>query len=181
MFTIFLDSWKGFDCYWYFNNMMIVLSIIIKTVLILVALEQKFHANLRNREIRSCYWGLLVEPSEWEREKKKYCRLIYLQETKDINKETCNQSYLWSIFLTPPFFFPLQCQAIVVGFLASVAAVVMGWIPEGLFDIIHALLLCASALVTASLASFILGKETKGWGGIAGLVGLWVCHGFSGF
>ncbi|XP_069988960.1 solute carrier family 41 member 1 isoform X1 [Penaeus vannamei] len=51
----------------------------------------------------------------------------------------------------------IQCQAIVVGFLASVAAVVMGWIPEGLFDIIHALLLCASALVTASLASFILG------------------------
>lgn len=51
----------------------------------------------------------------------------------------------------------IQCQAIVVGFLASVAAVVMGWIPEGAFDIIHALLLCASALVTASFASFILG------------------------
>ncbi|XP_076048601.1 solute carrier family 41 member 1-like [Oratosquilla oratoria] len=51
----------------------------------------------------------------------------------------------------------IQCQAIVVGFLASVAAVVMGWIPEGEFHILHALLLCASALVTASLASFILG------------------------
>lgn len=51
-----------------------------------------------------------------------------------------------------------QCQAIVVGFLASVAAVVMGWIPEGHFDLLHALLLCAAALVTASLASLILSK-----------------------
>ncbi|CAL4077647.1 unnamed protein product [Meganyctiphanes norvegica] len=51
----------------------------------------------------------------------------------------------------------IQCQAIVVGFLASVAAVVMGWIPEGDFHFLHALLLCASSLVTASFASFILG------------------------
>ncbi|MCL4134534.1 UNVERIFIED_CONTAM: hypothetical protein GTU68_010919 [Idotea baltica] len=43
------------------------------------------------------------------------------------------------------------------GFLASVAAMVMSWIPEGNFDLLHSLLLCASALVTASLASFILG------------------------
>ncbi|XP_077982498.1 solute carrier family 41 member 1-like [Glandiceps talaboti] len=50
-----------------------------------------------------------------------------------------------------------QCQAIVVGFLASGAAVVMGWIPDGKFSIHHALLLCASSLVTASFASFILG------------------------
>ncbi|KAG0719862.1 Solute carrier family 41 member 1 [Chionoecetes opilio] len=50
----------------------------------------------------------------------------------------------------------IQCQALVVGFLASVAAVVMGWIPEGHFDLLHALLLCAAALVTASFASFIL-------------------------
>lgn len=45
-----------------------------------------------------------------------------------------------------------------VGFLASVAAIVMGWIPDGQFDVLHSLLLCASALVTASFASFILGK-----------------------
>ncbi|KAB7502558.1 Solute carrier family 41 member 1 [Armadillidium nasatum] len=51
----------------------------------------------------------------------------------------------------------IQCQAIVVGFLASVAAMVMGWIPDGKFDFLHSLLLCASALVTASFASFILG------------------------
>ncbi|PSN44704.1 Solute carrier family 41 member 2 [Blattella germanica] len=51
----------------------------------------------------------------------------------------------------------LICQAIVVGFLASIAAMVMGWVPEGKFDLAHGLLLCASSLVTASLASFVLG------------------------
>ncbi|XP_012136381.1 solute carrier family 41 member 1-like [Megachile rotundata] len=50
----------------------------------------------------------------------------------------------------------IQCQATVVGLLASIAAVVLGWIPEAQFDIHHALLLCASALSTASIASFIL-------------------------
>lgn len=70
-----------------------------------------------------------------------------------------------------------QCQAIVVGFLASVAAVVMGWIPEGQFNFLHALLMCAGALVTASFASFILGRK-------AGELGLWlegsVCSGGKG-
>ncbi|KZS14528.1 Solute carrier family 41 member 2 [Daphnia magna] len=51
----------------------------------------------------------------------------------------------------------IQCQAIVVGFLASIAAVIMGWIPEGSFDIYHALLISASAVLTASFASFVLG------------------------
>ncbi|EFX82802.1 hypothetical protein DAPPUDRAFT_302359 [Daphnia pulex] len=51
----------------------------------------------------------------------------------------------------------IQCQAIVVGFLASIAAVIMGWIPEGTFDIYHALLISASAVLTASFASFVLG------------------------
>lgn len=51
----------------------------------------------------------------------------------------------------------IQCQAIVVGFLASLAAMVMGWVPEGKFNMDHGLLLCASSLVTASLASFVLG------------------------
>lgn len=45
-----------------------------------------------------------------------------------------------------------------VGFLASLAAVVMGWIPDGIFEVKHALLLCASSLVTASVASFVLGE-----------------------
>lgn len=51
----------------------------------------------------------------------------------------------------------VQCQAIVVGFLASVAAVVLGWIPDGHFDVNHALILCTSSVVTASIASFVLG------------------------
>lgn len=51
----------------------------------------------------------------------------------------------------------IQCQAMVVGMLASLAAVILGWIPEAQFDIHHALLLCASSLVTASIASFLLG------------------------
>lgn len=50
----------------------------------------------------------------------------------------------------------IQCQATVVGLLASLAAIILGWIPEAQFDICHALLLCASALVTASVASFLL-------------------------
>ncbi|XP_058791348.1 solute carrier family 41 member 1-like isoform X2 [Phymastichus coffea] len=51
----------------------------------------------------------------------------------------------------------IQCQAMVVGMLASLAAVVLGWIPEAHFDIHHGLLLCASSLMTASVASFVLG------------------------
>jgi hypothetical protein len=49
----------------------------------------------------------------------------------------------------------------VVGFLASVAAMIMGWVPEGKFDVAHGLLLCASSLVTASVASFVLGEQLK--------------------
>ena len=45
-----------------------------------------------------------------------------------------------------------------VGSLAAFAAVVMGWVLDGEFNIHHATLLCASSLVTATLASFILGS-----------------------
>lgn len=44
-----------------------------------------------------------------------------------------------------------------IGLLASLAAVILGWVPEAQFDKHHALLLCASALVTASVVSFVLG------------------------
>jgi solute carrier family 41 len=54
-----------------------------------------------------------------------------------------------------------QCQAIVVGFLASLAAMIMGWVPEGKFDVAHGLLLCASSLVTAAVASFMLGEQLR--------------------
>ncbi|XP_017778722.1 PREDICTED: solute carrier family 41 member 1-like isoform X1 [Nicrophorus vespilloides] len=56
----------------------------------------------------------------------------------------------------------IQCQAIVVGFLASIAAMVFGWVPSGKFNIQHAMLLCASSVATAFMASFILGLVMVG-------------------
>ena len=50
-----------------------------------------------------------------------------------------------------------QAQALVVGMLASFAAMVIDWIVDGRFDIRDGLLLCASSLVTASVASGLLG------------------------
>ncbi|XP_019735067.1 solute carrier family 41 member 1 [Hippocampus comes] len=51
----------------------------------------------------------------------------------------------------------IQVQATVVGFLASIAAVIFGWIPEGHFRLGHAVLLCASSVATAFIASLLLG------------------------
>ncbi|KAG8132066.1 hypothetical protein E2320_009956 [Naja naja] len=51
----------------------------------------------------------------------------------------------------------IQVQATVVGFLASIAAVIFGWIPDGHFSIGHAILLCASSVATAFIASLVLG------------------------
>ncbi|XP_026668972.1 solute carrier family 41 member 1-like isoform X2 [Ceratina calcarata] len=57
----------------------------------------------------------------------------------------------------------IQCQAIVVGFLGSVVAIGMGVFRNGFsISLDHAYLLCASSLVTASLASFVLGLITAG-------------------
>lgn len=53
----------------------------------------------------------------------------------------------------------LQVQATVVGFLAAVAAVVLGWIPEGKFQMNHAVLLCSSSVATAFIASLLQGKH----------------------
>ncbi|EDV28967.1 uncharacterized protein TRIADDRAFT_19963 [Trichoplax adhaerens] len=50
-----------------------------------------------------------------------------------------------------------QVQALVVGFLASLAAVIFKFITDGHVSIIHGLLLCTSSLITASLASLFLG------------------------
>jgi len=50
----------------------------------------------------------------------------------------------------------VQCQGIVVGFLASLCGLAMGWLPIAKANYEQALLLCASAMVTASLASFVL-------------------------
>ncbi|KAK3742167.1 hypothetical protein RRG08_019828, partial [Elysia crispata] len=51
----------------------------------------------------------------------------------------------------------VQAQAIVVGLLSSLTAMVLGWIPKGEFNVHHALLLCASSLFTATSASLVLG------------------------
>ncbi|KAM3859268.1 solute carrier family 41 member 2 [Diretmus argenteus] len=50
-----------------------------------------------------------------------------------------------------------QVQATVVGFLAAVAAVILGWIPEGKFQMSHAVLLCSSSVATAFIASLLQG------------------------
>ncbi|XP_064489346.1 solute carrier family 41 member 1-like [Ornithodoros turicata] len=56
----------------------------------------------------------------------------------------------------------IQCQATVVAFLASLFAVLMGYVTESRFDTGNALLLCASSMVTASIASLLLGSLMVG-------------------
>lgn len=51
----------------------------------------------------------------------------------------------------------VQCQGVVVGFLAALTGVAMGWTTTGSVRGEHVLLLSASSVVTASLASFVLG------------------------
>ncbi|XP_031335370.1 solute carrier family 41 member 1-like isoform X3 [Photinus pyralis] len=55
-----------------------------------------------------------------------------------------------------------QCQAIVVGLLGSLVAVIMGGIRSNEVELAHVLLICASSLLTVSLASFVLGLVTSG-------------------
>ncbi|XP_048212763.1 solute carrier family 41 member 2 isoform X1 [Perognathus longimembris pacificus] len=50
-----------------------------------------------------------------------------------------------------------QVQATVVGFLAAVAAIVLGWIPEGKYYLSHSILLCSSSVATAFIASLLQG------------------------
>lgn len=56
----------------------------------------------------------------------------------------------------------VQCQAIVVGLLASIVAIVCVVVEEHGFNPHHALLLCACSIITASIASFFLGVLTCG-------------------
>lgn len=67
----------------------------------------------------------------------------------------------WWLFPRPsnPLGVDSQVQATVVGFLASIAAVVFGWIPDGHFNFDHAVLLCASSVATAFIASLVLGES----------------------
>lgn len=50
-----------------------------------------------------------------------------------------------------------QVQATVVGFLAAVAAIILGWIPEGKYYLHHSILLCSSSVATAFIASLLQG------------------------
>ncbi|XP_066997189.2 solute carrier family 41 member 1 [Anabrus simplex] len=68
------------------------------------------------------------------------------------------RSQLWSMILGNLSL--IQCQAIVVGFLASVVAIGMGAVRNKRVELDHTFLLCGSSLVTASLASFVLGMIT---------------------
>lgn len=56
----------------------------------------------------------------------------------------------------------VQCQATIVAFLASVFAIVVDVFEEHKFDVHHATLLCASSLITAAIASLVLGFITVG-------------------
>ena len=51
----------------------------------------------------------------------------------------------------------IQCQGIVVGLAAAVFAATMDSVTTGTFDWKHGLLIAAASVVTASLASFVLG------------------------
>ncbi|CAG9759806.1 unnamed protein product [Ceutorhynchus assimilis] len=54
----------------------------------------------------------------------------------------------------------IQSQAIVVGFLGAVVAIIMGGIKSNEVELDHAYILCASSLITVSVASFVLGIIT---------------------
>merc|ERR1719480_233304 len=57
----------------------------------------------------------------------------------------------------------VQCQGIVVGFLASLVGMAIDWIPAPeKANLDHGLLLVASAIVTASVASLVLGLMMVG-------------------
>jgi len=51
----------------------------------------------------------------------------------------------------------LQCQSTIVGFVASIVAAVMNYATTSKFSFEHMVLLCSSAIATASIASFVLG------------------------
>ena len=51
----------------------------------------------------------------------------------------------------------VQCQGIVIGFLAAFTGVLMGWGTTGRINGDHVLLLASSSVCTASIASFVLG------------------------
>jgi len=51
----------------------------------------------------------------------------------------------------------VQCQALVISLLVSIVAILFNWIPHGEFVWFDTLLLCSSSMLTASIASAVLG------------------------
>ncbi|XP_069693795.1 solute carrier family 41 member 1-like isoform X2 [Periplaneta americana] len=54
----------------------------------------------------------------------------------------------------------VQCQAIVVGLMSAVVAIVMVGITQQQFNLSHTLLLCSCSIITSSIASLLLGFIT---------------------
>ncbi|CAF1446128.1 unnamed protein product [Adineta steineri] len=50
-----------------------------------------------------------------------------------------------------------QLQAIVVDFIVALVSLAIGWVPQGHFNLRHALVLCNSSVSTASITSLALG------------------------
>nr|CAB3266281.1 solute carrier family 41 member 1-like [Phallusia mammillata] len=51
----------------------------------------------------------------------------------------------------------VEAQAMVIAFLASLVAMVLGWIPDGKWETNDAIILCAGSLLTGAIASCLLG------------------------
>ena len=51
----------------------------------------------------------------------------------------------------------IQLQSIVIGFLASIVSLAVGWVQQGSFNLRHVLILCSSSVTTAAITSLILG------------------------
>lgn len=54
----------------------------------------------------------------------------------------------------------LQLQATVLGLLASLLAILLGWLAEGQMPYNHAILLCSTSVSTAFAASLLQGNNT---------------------
>ena len=52
----------------------------------------------------------------------------------------------------------VEAQAMVIAFLASLVAMILGWIPDGKWENEHAIMLCTGSLLTGAIASGLLGE-----------------------
>ncbi|KAI3382285.1 hypothetical protein SNEBB_011379 [Seison nebaliae] len=67
------------------------------------------------------------------------------------NRSDCISIIYGNMFLT-------QCQALVIGLLAAIVAIFLGWLRDHQFSFAHSLLLMSSSAVTALFAAIILGS-----------------------